>query len=156
MTDLKKAAQQALEALESGLDVDPIFAGETITALKAALEQPEQCMAHGECFGGQCIYTSQSGQPEQDTDCHAQGICQRSGYSIGQPEQEPDRWGAGYEAGYAAGMAEMKQEPVAWLDAERYRWLRTAGAWESEIGLEILSKEPYKFDAAVDAARNKT
>ena len=28
-------------------------------------------------------------QPEQDTDCHAQGICQRSGYGIGRPEQEP-------------------------------------------------------------------
>ena len=42
MTDLRTAAQQALEALESGPDVDPIFAGETITALKAALEQPEQ------------------------------------------------------------------------------------------------------------------
>jgi hypothetical protein len=55
---------------------------------------------------------------EQDTDCHAQGICQRSGYGIGQTEQEPDRWGAGYEAGYAAGMAEMKPEqaePVAWM-----------------------------------------
>lgn len=28
-------------------------------------------------------------QQEQDTDCHAQGVCQRSGYGIGQPEQEP-------------------------------------------------------------------
>jgi hypothetical protein len=28
-------------------------------------------------------------QPEQDTDCHTQGICQRSGYGIGQPVQEP-------------------------------------------------------------------
>ena len=42
MNDLRQAAQQALEALESGPDVDPIFAGETITALKAALAQPEQ------------------------------------------------------------------------------------------------------------------
>ena len=165
MSDLRVAARQALEALEQthtqpGCEQWQAERRASV-ALRASLaqpeqEQPEQCMAHGECFGGQCIYTSQSGQPEQDTDCHAQGICQRSGYSIGQPEQEPDRWGAGYEAGYAAGMAEMKQEPVAWLDAERYRWLRTAGAWESEIGLEILSKEPYKFDAAVDAARNKT
>lgn len=37
-------------------------------------------------------------------------------------------------------------------DAERYRWLRTAGAWESEVGMGILSEEPEKFDAAVDAA----
>jgi hypothetical protein len=32
------AARQALEALEAGPDVDPIFACETITALKAALD----------------------------------------------------------------------------------------------------------------------
>lgn len=41
MSDLRKAAQMALEALESGPDVDPIFAGETIDALRAALAQPE-------------------------------------------------------------------------------------------------------------------
>ena len=65
---------------------------------------------------------------EQDTDCHAQGICQRTGYGIKQPEQEPDRWGAGYEAGYAAGMAEMKPEqaePVAWLRREELADLQT-------------------------------
>lgn len=27
-------------------------------------------------------------QPEQDTDCHAQGICQRTGYGIGRPDQK--------------------------------------------------------------------
>jgi hypothetical protein len=36
-------------------------------------------------------------------------------------------------------------------DAERYRWLRTAGAWESEIGMDVLSEQPELFDAAVDA-----
>jgi HPt (histidine-containing phosphotransfer) domain-containing protein len=43
MTDLKKAAQQALEALEARA-VNRYFEhlGETIAALKAALEQPEQ------------------------------------------------------------------------------------------------------------------
>jgi hypothetical protein len=40
MTDLRAAAQQALEVLEAGPDVDPIFAGETEVALRAALEQP--------------------------------------------------------------------------------------------------------------------
>ena len=35
-------------------------------------------------------------------------------------------------------------------DAERYRWIRTAGAWESEIGMDILSEDPIKFDRAVD------
>ena len=42
MSDLRKAAQQALGALKAGTDVDPIFAGETIDALRAALAQPEQ------------------------------------------------------------------------------------------------------------------
>jgi ABC-type sugar transport system substrate-binding protein len=42
MSDLRTAAKQALEALEAGPDVDPIFAGETEVALRAALAQPEQ------------------------------------------------------------------------------------------------------------------
>jgi len=37
-------------------------------------------------------------------------------------------------------------------DAQRYRWLRTAGAWESEIGMDILCEKPESFDAAIDAA----
>jgi hypothetical protein len=37
-------------------------------------------------------------------------------------------------------------------DADRYRWIRTAGAWESEIGMDGLSENPSLFDAAVDAA----
>jgi hypothetical protein len=47
MSDLitlpRAAVQQALEALEAGPDVDPIFAGETEVALRAALEQPNEC-----------------------------------------------------------------------------------------------------------------
>jgi hypothetical protein len=97
-------------------------------------------------------------QQEQDTDCHAQGICQRSGYSIGQPEPEPDRWGAGYEAGYAAGVAEMKPEqagPVeikppnpegATLCTVRW-WAETpagwVGAWDREA-LEQFTRPPRR------------
>lgn len=48
MSDLRTAAQQALEALESLFtlqadDARPKRCGDAITALKAALEQPEQC-----------------------------------------------------------------------------------------------------------------
>jgi hypothetical protein len=64
MTDLRDAARQALEALEAGAESWRLI-GPAIDALRAALEQPEQCMAHGECFGGLCIYPSRSGQPEQ-------------------------------------------------------------------------------------------
>ena len=39
MSDLRIAAQQALKVLEAGTDVDPIFAGETEAALRAALVQ---------------------------------------------------------------------------------------------------------------------
>jgi len=41
MSRLEKAARQAMEALESGPDVDPIVVGEFIDALRAALAQPE-------------------------------------------------------------------------------------------------------------------
>lgn len=36
-------------------------------------------------------------------------------------------------------------------DAERYRWLREHGAWETEAFLGSLTAEQY--DAAIDAAR---
>jgi hypothetical protein len=55
MTDLitlpRATVQQALEALEAGPDVDPIFAGETEVALRAALaqqgkEKPRSATSH--------------------------------------------------------------------------------------------------------------
>lgn len=39
------------------------------------------------------------------------------------------------------------------IDAERYRWVRKAGAFDSEIGLGILSEKPEKYDAMVDCLR---
>jgi hypothetical protein len=62
MTDLRTAAQQALEALESlfTLQVDyarPKQCGDAITALRAALEQPEQtcnCRWVGDVLTQQC------------------------------------------------------------------------------------------------------
>ena len=35
-------------------------------------------------------------------------------------------------------------------DAARYRCLRSAGAWQSELRMDELSKDPDKFDAEVD------
>jgi hypothetical protein len=66
MTDLRQAAMLALGALESGPDVDPIFAGETITALKAALEQPEQEPTCPECKAAvlyECVACSSNNYP---------------------------------------------------------------------------------------------
>jgi hypothetical protein len=68
----RATVQQALEAWEHINKYGFVLADyegpmeQAITAFRAALEQPEQCMAHGECFGGQCIYTARSGQPEQE------------------------------------------------------------------------------------------
>lgn len=61
MSDLKQAAQQALDYIEQ-VDYGPYDNQPVKQALRAALEAQEQ----------------------HDTDCHAQGVCQRSGYSIGE------------------------------------------------------------------------
>ena len=98
MSDLRTAAQQALEAwdtYENGTMDHPLSG--VMEVLRAALE------AQGE-------------QP--DTDCHTQGICQRSGYSIGaQQEQE---WPTGCpECGMDSGCDcdsgtwRMKEQEVA-------------------------------------------
>lgn len=65
----REAMQQALEALEAlkwrGL---PSFVKDATTALRQALAEPEQ---------------------EHDTDCHLQGICQRSGYTLSPTQRKP-------------------------------------------------------------------
>jgi hypothetical protein len=151
MTDLRTAAQQALEALEAFLsdELRPYEAAKISAALRAAMAEPVQepvaqisanrviaaieewkslwwkvppfaskvnratreaitvshnplfallldaqaakqmprgcttpsgCQQHG-CHGD-CLPTEPQRPAEPDTDCHAQGICQRSGYGI--------------------------------------------------------------------------
>ena len=75
MTDKKtEALKLALEALEciwdDGLDGYPeSMHSKAITAIREALaehpaqQQQQQCMEHGECFGGECIYPAT--QPAQ-------------------------------------------------------------------------------------------
>ena len=86
MSDLRQVAQQALEALEQD---NPAGRGATITALRAALaqEQPSPINQCGEtCERAKlcAICAREIEQEQHDTDCHAQGVCQRSGYSIGE------------------------------------------------------------------------
>jgi hypothetical protein len=51
----------------------------------------------------------------------------------------------------AADMAGLSMEFAEVLaNSERYEWLRTAGAWESEIAMDALSLHPEQFDAMVD------
>jgi hypothetical protein len=76
-----------------------------------------------------------------------------------QPEQEPDRWGEGYEAGYAAGMAEMKQEPVAWMRREELADLQTCnyrqlGADSPRILVPVYTHPPPPRVARADGGRD--
>jgi hypothetical protein len=66
MSDLRTAAQQALEALEYYEK-----AGKFLDVCRPAIRTLRAALA----------------QEQPDTDCHAQGICQRSGYSIGERKQ---------------------------------------------------------------------
>lgn len=52
-----------------------------------------------------------------------------------------------------AEIAELRAALVGYKkDAERYRWVRTAGAFNSEIGLDMLSEKPELYDAEVDSS----
>ena len=87
MSDLRTAAQQALEAwdtYENGTMDHPLSG--VMEALRAALEQPDPTNQCGEtCERAKlcAICAREIEQEQHDTDCHAQGVCQRSGYSIG-------------------------------------------------------------------------
>lgn len=68
--------EHALEALERDDAADPITVGETMDALRAALEQEEQCAEESDC----------TGMPW----CRIRNECQRA--ALEQEEQEPVAW----------------------------------------------------------------
>jgi len=104
MTNLKQAARLALEVMESGPDVDPIFAGETITALRTALEQPEQEQERwqwifedkcGDRYTHKNLFYTEAEAAESAKICGVKAI-RKTGESkvtaatpVAQPEQEP-------------------------------------------------------------------
>jgi hypothetical protein len=70
-------------------------------------------------------------QPEQDTDCHAQGVCQRSGYGIGQQEpvavkqHDPDIHMVGPNDGGRVWIEELSPIPVGtklYTEPPRREW----------------------------------
>jgi DNA-binding SARP family transcriptional activator len=69
MSDLKQAAQQALEFCELLVWYD-------VAMTEYVEEQRERVEA--------ALRAALEAQEQPDTDCHAQGVCQRSGYSIGE------------------------------------------------------------------------
>ena len=70
MSDLRTAAQQALDFCE--------FLWREVAMNDYAEEQREATEA--------ALRAALDAQEEHDTDCHMQGVCQRSGYSIGGPK----------------------------------------------------------------------
>jgi len=95
----RATVQQALEALESGPDVDPIFAGETETALRAALEQPARAQKMRDAAYTRRPTLREMAEPVQEPgdptykligcvqhDCDE---CQRTTQRPAEPEQEP-------------------------------------------------------------------
>jgi hypothetical protein len=162
MTDLitlpRATAQHALEALKYSTPIPQNKLGHelAITALKAALEQPEQTNPWRDAVDHELstLHMVASNDPresirrlidwhcavqinplvssaaqeliergkrealEQDTDCHTQGICQRSGYGIGQPEHDP--LSADETEIVAKAMRRLReQEPVAWMVTDK-------------------------------------
>ena len=92
MTTLRDAAQQALEALEISYDVAKAEADRYHTAM-AGFRPEHHAQLDADVQQIAVAITALRAaleQPDHDIDCHAQGICQRSGYSIGaQPAPEP-------------------------------------------------------------------
>jgi hypothetical protein len=105
MSTLREAAQQALEAMDKATrymsDSDYMKLNQAIDDLKVALEQEEP-----------------------NNDCHAQCICQRSGYSIGGITPAELSAALGWPGGISTPVlgkvellrmvAQQEQEPVAW------------------------------------------
>lgn len=100
----REAMRQALDALEKG---ETKLRWAAISALKQALAEPEQepvawmkvenfidaeglwdeRVSFNHDGDGKPLYTAPT--PQHDTDCHLQGICQRSGYSIANTQRRP-------------------------------------------------------------------
>lgn len=77
--------QQALDALEKG---ETKLRWAAIAALKQALAEPEQEPDGISWLKRDSGYFT-APTPQHDTDCHLQGICQRSGYSIANTPRRP-------------------------------------------------------------------
>ena len=119
MTDLRTAAQQALEALEwiSAQKTGGMIqrkATEPITALGAALAEPQD--TDFERWWDDALDGPTPMAPISKETARWIWNAARA-----EPVQEPDPWGAGYEAGYAAGVAEYDPQPPqqALVEADR-------------------------------------
>jgi hypothetical protein len=150
MTDLRKAAEMAYNALSRD-PADPIFVGETIDALRAALAQPEQDLQLVANFLKEYglevleVIAALKTQPEQTAmEPDIAKVLFDNVESLyvedAQPEQEPAKKpcrspycecavGACTHPGfYDARGSQPEQEPVAWIFAPNNELL-----WPSEV-----------------------
>ena len=77
----RAVVEQALEALEAGPDVDPLFAGEAEEALKAALAEPEPPIGKASTDVGVPVYVLKKAEPQEPCNkscapgyCYCDGI----------------------------------------------------------------------------------
>jgi hypothetical protein len=119
MSDLKKAAQQALEALgkwSSGRDIDAVQLNDLIATLESALEQPEQAT------GKESL---QVGQEEPEGGWQSAPSPQVTQRIADMPMSEYRRGvNDGFKLGLREGrikaedeMREQPEQPVAWLES---------------------------------------
>jgi hypothetical protein len=153
MAELRDAARQALEALEKvkyGLWEEDSREGRAlITALKAALEQPEpdaieQALAHAEAFsrghdaGWQSAIAHRAAleQPEQTCNCRWVGDVQTQQCTLHEAHVDTiHEWAERAKAAEAklAALEQPEQEPVAWryqnslTDTEYLVWNKGTG-----------------------------
>lgn len=86
----------------------------------------------------------------EDCQYHASAAAQPGNHGI--PWNCPTYWDG---CNCASSLSKQAEEIAALrADAERYRWIRQRGAWETEAFLNGLSPEQY--DAAIDAAMADT
>jgi len=147
MSDLRKAAEMALKALEELRFANAPFLDEAMEALRQALAQPEQ-------------NREAEDQLAQENDgCPTEkSVLQRFWRGQEIPKEHYPSWFL-----YAKPVDTVKQEPVLWRyrtvtfwdSKPRWRYLESLDGTEGLLGLEPLYTAPLSIEAAVKAERNR-
>ena len=116
MTDLRTAAQQALEALglwATGRDLDAVALNDLIYRLEAALAEPVQELDLSRCpkCGGPADNGHDRSIPPNPYHCTK---CMAEPATLDEAMAGPLSLAKAYENGWNAAKAEPVQEPVAW------------------------------------------
>lgn len=172
MNKTQEALKLALEALEGFKNPDLSSQDSfeqcelAITAIREALaEQPaqQQCMEHGECFGGECIYPApQPAQQDQGQSCYCpncEALSKELAALKAQP-QEPDR--VKFERHWRKTRGEKKAnrelprhplQPQTYIqDSANRHWVTWQAAVRSVSPQPAQQQEPvaYVYERVID------